>query len=229
MPNGLSQAVASQSILISDTGCDQMLVTSIWRIVSCTRRSVTMNGAFACHGHSQLLPVVSAAAKVIDEQGHVYDAISNEVLYNDNSLQFQSLLSTHQSLSNPSNAIEDRAHCEQDILGNLGTQSARFNDKNLSFHFDGRKCFFEVVAIAEEELWTLPCVYLNSQENTPYEPSVRTNTIRAIMKNSHPHEAPWKHHFGFIPDLVIQKTLQATTQLSPRSRQSPGSTCGTTY
>ena len=108
LPNGLSQAGASQSILISDSSCDQMLVTSIWRIVSRTRRSVTMNRAFADRGPSQLLPVVSAAAKVIDEQGHIYGAVSHEVLYNDNPLQVESLLSTHQSLSNPSNAIDDQ-------------------------------------------------------------------------------------------------------------------------
>ena len=215
LPNGLSQAGASQSILISDSGCDQMLVTSIWHIVSRTRRSVTMNGAFAGHGHSQLLPVVSAADKVIDEQGHVYAAVAHEVLYNDNHLQVESLLSTHQSLSNPSNAIDDRACCEKDIRGHPGTQSARFNDKNLSFHFDGCKCFFEVAAISEEELRSLPHVYLNSQENTPYELSVRTNTVRAITKTSHPHEAPWKHHLRFIPDLVVQKTLKATTQFVP--------------
>ena len=68
-----------------------------------------MNRAFAGHGLSQILPVVSAAAKAIDEQGHVYAAISHEVLYDDNPLQVESLLSTHQSLSNPSNAIDDRA------------------------------------------------------------------------------------------------------------------------
>ena len=77
-----------------------MLVTSIWRIVSCTRQSITMNGAFAGHGPSHILPVVSTAAKVIDEQGQVYAAIAHEVLYDDNPLQVESLLSTHQSLSN---------------------------------------------------------------------------------------------------------------------------------
>ena len=71
-----------------------------------------MNGAFAGCGHSQLLPVVSAAANVIDEQGHIYAAIAHEVLYDDNPLQFESLLSTHQLLSNLCNAIDDRARCE---------------------------------------------------------------------------------------------------------------------
>ena len=169
----------------------------------------------AAHGPSQILPVVSAAAKVIDEQGHVYTAIAHKVLYDDNPLQVESLLSTHQSLSNPSNAIDDWAQCESDIRGHLGTQSACFNDKNLSFHFDGQKCFFELAAISEEELCSLPRVYLNSQENTPFELSVRTNTVWTITKDSQPHAAPWNYQLGFVPDLVVQRTLQATTQLVP--------------
>ena len=68
-----------------------------------------MNGAFACCGSGHLLPVVSGAAKVIDKQGQVYAAIAHEVLYNDNPHQVESLLSTHQSLSNPNNAIHDQA------------------------------------------------------------------------------------------------------------------------
>ena len=98
-----------QSILISDSGCDQMLVTSIWCIMSCTGRSITLNGTFAGHGSGYLLPVVSGAAKVIDEQGQVYAAIIHEVLYDDNPHQVESLLSTHQSLSNSDNAIDDQA------------------------------------------------------------------------------------------------------------------------
>ena len=68
-----------------------------------------MNGAFSGHGSGHLLPVVSAAAKVIDEQGQVYAAVAHEVLYDDNPHQVESLLSTHQSLSNPNNAIDDQA------------------------------------------------------------------------------------------------------------------------
>ena len=78
-----------------------MLVTSIWHIMSHTGWSITMNGAFAGRSLGYLLPVVSAAAKVIDEQGQVYTAIAHEVLHDDNPQKVASLLSTHQSLSNP--------------------------------------------------------------------------------------------------------------------------------
>ena len=142
-------AGSSQSILISDSGCDQMLVTSVWCTMSHTGCSITMNGAFAGRGSGHLLPVVSAAAKVIDEQGQVYAAIAHEVLYDDYPHQVESLLSTHQLLCNPINAIDDWARCEKDIKGHPETQSTRFNDKHLSFHFDGWKCFFEIAVISE--------------------------------------------------------------------------------
>ena len=171
-----------------------MLVTSIWCIVSRTGQSVTMNGAFAGSGHSQLLPVVSAAAKVI-----VSKAMSTP------QLPTRSCMMITPSRSSPFCLPTTRYPILAMLLITV----------NRTFHFDGHKCFFEVAAISEEELWSLPHVFLTSQENTPYEPSVRMNTVRAIMKNSHHHEAPWKHHLGFIPDLVVQKSLKATTQFVP--------------
>ena len=71
------------------------------------------------------------------------------------------------------------------------------------------------MAISEEELRSLPHVYLNSQENTPFEPSIRTNTIQTATKNSQPHAATWNHFLGFVPHLVVQKALKATTQFVP--------------
>ena len=41
------------------------------------------------------------------------------------------------------------------------------------------------------------------------------NTVQTVTKNSQPHAAPWKHCLGFIPDLVVQKTLKTTTQFVP--------------
>ena len=77
------------------------------------------------------------------------------------------------------------------------------------------QCFFKIAAISEEELQSLPSVYLDSQDPTPFQPSVHTNTVRATTKTLQPHAAPWKHHLGFIPDLVVQKTLKVTTELVP--------------
>ena len=92
---------------------------------------------------------------------------------------------------------------------------ARFNDKELPFHFDGRKCFFEIAPISQEEIDTLPKDYLNTWENVPFEPSTRTNTSRAVSTVKNPYLAPWKHCLGFVPDSIVHKTLQVTTQMVP--------------
>ena len=192
-----------------------MLVTSVWTIVKQSGHEIVMAGAFAGCGSGHTLPVVSAIAKVLDENGRAYATIAHEVLYDANPNQVKSLLSLHQSLANPSNGIDDRARCEHDIDGHPGRQLARFNDKELPFHFDGRKCFFEVAPISQEEIDTLPKVYLNTQENVPFEPSTRTNTSRAVSTVKNPYLAPWKHRLGFVPDNIVNKTLQVTTQMVP--------------
>ena len=172
LASGLSQADSSNHILIADSGCDQMLVTSIWKILQKTERSIVMAGAFAGRDCGQAFPVVLAAAKLIDENGKEYAAVAHEVLYDDNPHQVESLLSIHQSLANRKNGIDDRARCKLDVDGNPGKQKARFDDKELSFHFDGVKCLFEVAAISDEELSLLPVVYLTSTNDALYEPKV---------------------------------------------------------
>ncbi|KAL7575091.1 hypothetical protein ACA910_000459 [Epithemia clementina (nom. ined.)] len=173
-----------------------------------------MTGAFAGRDSGQQFPVVTAAAKLIDESGKQYAAVAHKVLYDSSPHQVESLLSIHQSLSNQANGINDRARCELDVDGNPGKQKARFNDKGLFFHFDGVKCFFEVAAITQSELSSLPRVFLTSHDARQYKPRVRTHTTRATKSLAlSPHLPPWKYRLGFIPDHVVEKTLQATTQM----------------
>ena len=141
--NGLSQADSSQQILIADSGCDQMLVTSIWRITQHTRWTITMLGAFAGRNPGYELPVVSSVAKLIDENGQAYMVITHEVLYDASPHQVESLFSVHESLMCQKNGIDDHAHCEMDIDGKPGTQKACLNSIEIPFHFDGTKCFYE--------------------------------------------------------------------------------------
>ena len=97
-----------------------MLVTSVWTIAARSGREIVMAGAFAGRGPGHTFPVVSAVAKLLDENGRAYAAIAHEVLYDTNHNQVESLLSLHQSLANPSNGIDDRARCEHDIDGRPG-------------------------------------------------------------------------------------------------------------
>ncbi len=75
--------------------------------------------------------------------------------------------------------------------------------------------FFELCPISEEELQTLPTLYLTSKRASPSEPTLRTHSCQHTDVKSRPLLPPWKHHLGFAPDHVIQKMLEAMTQMVP--------------
>jgi hypothetical protein len=172
-----------------------------------------MSGAFAGRSTGEVFPVVSAVAKLVCEDGKAYAAYAHEALYDCNPAQIESLLSVHQSLRDPRNGIDDRARCERDVHGNPGLQCSRFGAHTLPFYFDGTKCFYAVHRISEEEKRTLPSVTI-TDGSVHYEPIDRLNSRRrsAISPD---RVLPWKQCLGFIPDHVVVKTLEATSQLVP--------------
>jgi hypothetical protein len=111
----LSCADPGQPILISDSACDQSLITRDWTVLKWTGCHVLMTVAFAGRNVSEKFPVLISAAKLRDENGNVYVAIANEALYDDDKAQVKSLLSVHQALANPKNGIHDHARCEHDV------------------------------------------------------------------------------------------------------------------
>ena len=179
--NFLSQADNNQQILISDGGCDQTLITSEWTITRNTGRKITMIGAFAGRNVGQSFPVVSAECKLTDENGTSYVAVVHEALYDENVEQVESLLSVHQSLRMQCNGIDDRSRSENNILGNPGTQSARFKDVLVPFFFDGTKCFYEITTLTPEESSNLPRIILT--DTNPYNPKHRVYSRKNIKKN----------------------------------------------
>jgi hypothetical protein len=209
----ISEVDSSQQILVSDSGNDQMLLTSAWRILRRTGREVMMTGAFAGRNMGEVFPVVSAVAKIVCEDGKAYAAYAHEALFDSNPAQRESLLSVHQSLRDQRNGIDDRARCERGVDGNPGLQMARFGRHKLPFYFDGTKCFFEVHWITEAEEQTLPKIQLTDGDR-PYEPMDRLHSRRRPVA-SVTDSFEWKKCLGFTPDHVVDKTLRATTQLVP--------------
>ena len=209
----ISEADSSQQILISDAGNDLTLITKIWRVISRTGREVMMTGAFAGRNVGEVFPVVSAVAKLVCEDGRAYAAYVHEALLDSNDEQKESLLSVHQSLRDTRNGIDDRARCERDVNGDPGRQMARFGHVEMPFFFDGCKCFFEVQAITDSELETLPTVTI-TDGSVPYEPFTRLHSRRRQVDTTSP-TIDWKRCLGFLPDHVVAKTLVATTQLVP--------------
>ncbi|KAI2513606.1 hypothetical protein MHU86_746 [Fragilaria crotonensis] len=168
-----------------------------------------MTGAFAGRNQGESFPVVSAVARLVAEDGKEYAAYVHEALFDSNPAQKESLLSVHQSLRDTRNGINDRARCEMDVHGRPGMQMARFGSTIVPFFFDGTKCFYEIHSISDDELNRLPKVTL-TDGSVPYEPHARLNSRR---RHTQPDLLDWKRRLGFIPDHVVSRTLNATTQL----------------
>ena len=201
-------------VLISDSACDQSIATCIWTVLIWTGRHVLMTGAFAGRNVGEKFPVVSAACKMILENGTEYALIGHEMLYDKNKAQHESLLSVHQSCSDPKNRIDDRSPEERNIHGHPGTQKASFNGTELPFYFDGCNCFYEIAPITEAELETFPQVII-TPGGKPYEPKRRITTRRLPSSPSVPGTdiESWRERLAFCPQEVVKKTLAATTQM----------------
>jgi hypothetical protein len=119
-------------------------------------------------------------SKLWDENRNVYVAIANEALYDDNKAQVESLLSIHQALADPKNGIDDCAHCEHNVDGKPGWQKVRFGSKEVSFFFDRSKCFFEISTITQEEMNTLPRIYIHGRLTKEYVPWSDTRPFLSI-------------------------------------------------
>jgi hypothetical protein len=85
--------------------------------------------------------------------------------------------------------------------------------KEVSFFFDGSKCFFEISTIAQEEMDTLPRIYIHGRSTKEYVPSICAHSCRSTQSDPLSNLPLWKYHLGFIPDHVVDKTLSATMQM----------------
>jgi hypothetical protein len=78
-------------------------------------------------------------------------------------------LSVHQALADPQNGIDDHACCEHDI--------ARFGSNEVSIFFSRSKCFFEISTITQEEMDTLPRIYVHGCLTKEYVPSIHAHSF----------------------------------------------------
>jgi hypothetical protein len=165
-------------------------------------------GALAGRHAGSKFPVVSAVAKLTDENGKEYCAIVYEGLYDATPHQFESLLAVHQCRRIPGNAVDDCATTECDTHGRPGTQRCRISGHLVPFYYDGTKCYYKLSQILDNELTSLPRLVFTPSGT--YDPLSRTQTRRLDQK-----KVDWKYNLGFPPDKVVTKTLAATTQMTP--------------
>ena len=75
------------NILIADSGCDQIVITSIWTILRPSNRYVLMITALQGRNPGQRIQVIKAAVKLTDELGKEYRAIANDAIYDEHNHQ----------------------------------------------------------------------------------------------------------------------------------------------
>ena len=148
-------------------------------------------------------------AKIIDANGSPYCAVVHEALYDDSESQFESLIASAQVRKYNGNSIDDCDTESVDTHGHPGTQCAVISGVKLPFFFDGAKCYFHIDPITDDEVKSLQHVVF-TDGSRPYEPITRLSTRRLVDQSP-----DWKRCLGYPTDLVIAKTLSATTQLVP--------------
>ena len=170
-------------------------------------RFITLTGALAGRHTGTVLPVVTGAVKLLLPNGRKFCIIAHEMIHDSNPHQHESLLPPAQ-VRNAGHAVDE---CPSDKLtprGEYGTQCCVVDGETLPLTFDGLKCYYQLEAISDEELLTLPRVVFTNPEE--YEPAKRTTTRRMNTD-----DVDWKRTLAFPPDDVIKATLEATTQLIP--------------
>ncbi|CAJ1951560.1 unnamed protein product [Cylindrotheca closterium] len=85
-----------EDILIADSGADQIILGVVWRVLKNTSQYVNLLGPLAGRHQGAIFNVVSAAAKLIDENGQEWCAIAHEGLMDRDKEQKESLLASAQ-------------------------------------------------------------------------------------------------------------------------------------
>lgn len=201
----------NDDVLIADSGCDQSIVNHVWRIIHDTGRQIIVNGALARRHPGTAFPVVTAVAKIIDNDGKAWQATLHEALYDSSPLQRESLLASAQVRA-ADNALDDCDRNSPTTTGGYSTQCTIVDGNTVPFLFNGLHCYYQVQPITDDEIQTLPNLVFTNRDR-PYEPTRRFNTRRTMTY--HNGLLDWKAALGFPPDNVVQKTLQATTQYVP--------------
>ena len=206
---------ANQATILIDSGCDQWLLASrAFRLLHDTGRTVFMSQAFAGRSKGQQFPVVSAVTKLVLSDGRKFAFIVHEGLYDDNPLQKESLLATHQTCDFNDNRIDDRTPSQTRIDGQPGSQQCIFGGHRLPLYFNGTACFFACEPITDAEFRTLPRITATQGgDSFVYEPHLRAHTRR--LPSGERTLDDWTRCLAFPPTQVVERTLKATTQLVP--------------
>ena len=200
----------TEDVLIIDGAADQSCIGRGFRILHYTGEEIHLNGAIAGM-QGGTFPVVCAAAIAIDPStAQETIIIINQAAYNPDLAQHESLLHTDQARFHGVK-VNDIPECYTDGYGNPGLQNLRIDHHTIPLCHDGAKCFLRVREPTPLEWQSNPFLELTSPE--PWGSLAGTQRRTQRDATITPEKlADWRRRLGNIPENVVIRTLQNSTQ-----------------
>ena len=203
-----------------DTAADQCTCGGMaWVVLDETGDQVRCDGYLK--GENQMvgpvLPIVSAATCVVQNEGESFILIVNQACYYGDNDQTESLCLPYQAEQHGVRFDLTPAH-RLNANGVNGSQKIIIEEKEIPLIFDGLKMYIKIRRPTNEELQSLPSYELTSPSRfVPDSGNDHENVL--TQRRKHVQKLPgnlpmevWKKRLAYAPEDVIRKTFEATTQ-----------------
>ena len=168
-------------------------------------------------GHEgPILPIVSAVTCVEVDGQDPFLIVLNQACYYADQEQDESLLLPFQAMQHGIE-IDLTPFGRKQTNGDLGTQKMVIDSVEIPLRFDGRKMFLNIRKPSEIELEELEVFELTSP--TTFEPqekefSQRRDNKKKVKLPGGISMTDWRKRLAMVPEDIVRKTLDATTQLA---------------
>ena len=213
-------------ILIIDTAADQCTCGGeAWTVLDQTGDQVRCDGFIKGKDHmiGPILPIVTAATCVVQNDGNNFILIMNQACYYSDEEQKESLCLPYQAEQHGVKFDLTPRH-RLNANNENGKQKMIIEDKEIPLEFDGLKMFLRIRAPTSDEMGRLPTYELTSPSTfIPDTGDDHENILTQRRKNikKKKHDLPgnltmeeWQKRLAYAPEDVIRKTFMATTQLA---------------
>ena len=203
-----------------DTAADQCICGgNAWVVLDHTGENVRCDGYIKGENKMQgpVLPIVSAATCVVQDDGEEFILTMNQACYNQDDEQTESLCLPYQAEQHGIKFDLTPRH-RLNASGQNGKQIFTIEDREVPLEFDGLKMFVRIRRPTDDDLSTLPMYELTSP--LPFVPDNgedHENVVNPRRKKVQvlPGNLPmsiWQKRLAYAPEDVIRKTFAATTQ-----------------
>jgi len=206
-----------QDIMVIDTGggMNATITKRAWKILHRTNHQTAMVG-YQDKGSPQVCQIVNAVTKasITGRDKPVLLLVNYATLLNDKE--------ERESLCVPFQAMKHGVNFDLTPTTFGGKGGMTVDNEFLPFKFNKEKFYVNISKPVEEDLEELEWFELSS----PYP--VMTDNVRRVVKKTNNKDIPiseWKKRLALVPEEVIKKTLEATTQFylstEAETRQDP--------